>query len=422
MNRDIHAACGDIRKRHLALCGEPKAAALFLERFAKQLEVSVVLTELEEEVKLQPYASRGLECVFFGQEELTDELIVICGKTRFGALQNYLRHMGKREYADYISAELVECLLHGKKLMVCMGTPLMEHACLLLERDGGLKEAYSTVFFRETELLEPYMDRMQEYRHVSRYCDASVRSSCEKAFYSPKTLRAGALRPDCRVITVADYGFAGYFPQYDRDRDRVSDYLLRERMRKDMNYDLLAFSKIDAGLERLCAEGISTEEIVGRLLDADYLSQEQVTGCFEEELKRFRELEQDDDIQLGEFIAQHYRRCLSRNLYEWNEPVVSYVAERILQLLDMPALTLAREERQRMIEEHSGSELPLCPSVIRALGLDEELLEKEYRVKTYYKTRYMGFEDYIRFIAAYLNRAMDLMRFTGMDQTLEQRN
>ena len=85
------------------------------------------------------------------------------------------------------------------------------------------------------------------------------------------------------------------------------------------------------------------------------------------------------DIRLSQFIEEHKTEYLCRNLYEWSEPVVSYTANLILELLNMPPLLAAQKVRASLIEEISGSELPVYPSVQKAdimkfSGMDGEMI------------------------------------------------
>lgn len=420
MNTDINEKCGDIRTRELVLYGDQEELVSFIDRYVKLLNIRVVATNYKDELKQQPYMQWGIECVLLEDIEFSNELIVICDRKKFGVHQKYLQHMGKEEYKDYISVQLVEGLIQQKKLMLCMGTQLVEQVYRLLARENSVTEEYSLLFYPESDVRESHMDRMQEYLHIGRCCDVYVRSDCEKEQFYRKVLNQNQLNADCKVITVADYGFGGYFPQLVKDRDKYSDYLIRERERLKVSYETLAFSKTDKELERYCEEKLQAEEIVAKIGADDYFAKNRITEYFGEEIKRFKRMEKNADIKLADFIELHQTECLCRNLNEWNEPVVSYVAEALVGLLELPELSTSREMREQLIEEYSGSEFPIYPSVGLALGLQDRLQGKKYKVTTYYKTLYLEFTDYIRYLVEYLYKTMDIMSFTGMDKTLKE--
>lgn len=155
----------------------------------------------------------------------------------------------------------MEHLLYGKKLMVCMGTQLVGQVSLLIQTHQPLMEQYNIVYFSEQEIMEPYMNRSQEYIHVCRCCAVYVRSSCEKERFLLKILDRRTLSESCRIITIADYGFGGYYPQIVKDRERVSDYLLRGYMRLPIDYHTLAFASTDKELLKLCEQGMPADDI-----------------------------------------------------------------------------------------------------------------------------------------------------------------
>ncbi|MBQ7973006.1 MAG: hypothetical protein IJ291_06100 [Lachnospiraceae bacterium] len=421
MNSKILEKCGNLIQRHIILCGEYEEVVSFLEKYSNLMTIKAVVTNHKSDVKKQPYENWGIDCILFEEINLDNELIIICDKTRFGVHKKIFWHHGLEEYKDYMSVELIECILTKKDLMLCMGTHLMQQVCRLMSESKNLSEKYSIVFYPEKELKEAYMNRFQELLHVARCCDVFVRSSCQEKFYYLKVPEAKQLSAECKIITVSDYGFGGYFPQVLNDRDVLSNYFFRERMRLEMSYETLAFSRVDKEMELLCEDGMPVKNIVEKLMDEHYFEREYVQSVFKNEICRFKALEKEDDIKLGEFIEQHANECLCRNLNEWNEPVVSYVTEKLLHVLGVPNdLLLSIEERQKKIEECSGSEILIYPSVRDALQLTAELQSKKYKVVTFYDTKYMTAWEYAEYLATYLYRSMDLMKFTGLDQSLRE--
>lgn len=417
---NLRELCPDIRERDIWLYGDQEEIKEFLNIYAEQLHICGVITEYADEVKLQPYTEWNIRTE--KMENLTyssKQLIVICNHDLFNMLRWRLSYTGRKEYRDFISNSLVECLLYDKKLIVAMGTQLISQACILLRNSKELSDRYSVVYYAESDLMEPYRNQLPECVHVARCCDVYIRSDCEKERYLLKALGKNVLAKTCKVITVADYGFAGYFPQVERDRDRISDYLLRERERYDMSYETLACAREDKEILRLCKEGKPEEDIVQTVGDIEYYSQDFVKAHFNSEVERFKQLETKADIKLSGFIEAHKGELLCRNLNEWHEPAVSYVTDEILKCLGLSALSTDRQEKEKLLENICGSDLPVYPCVRRALGLTEESEDSKYRMVTYFSVRYMTWNEYIRYTVQYLYKAMDIMEFTGMDKTLE---
>lgn len=412
--------CGDIKNREIVLygnCGEIKE---FLDAYGSVLKIKCVVTDYKEEVKIQAYAEWGVETCLLENSSLQEELIVVCNHADFEVLQKRLTHIGKKEYVEYISSSLVETLVYHKKLFVGMGTQLIEQICMVLSHAREITDAYSILYFAESEILEVFKNRLQEYKHICRFCDIYVRSACEKQQFEQKIVKGNDLQSQCRVVTVADYGFSGYFPQVEKNRDRISDYLLRERERLDMSYETLAFSRVDYEILKRCQADLEIEEIVLQLLKEEQYTYEEVKENFAKEVQRFKEKEKHDDIKLGDFIENNRKQCLCRNLNEWNEPLISYVVRMVTKVLGMPEVLLSVEEIKQLIEENSGSELLIYPSVQKHLKLEEAYKDKLYRVQTYRSTRYMTMEEYMHYLVTYTYKAQELMQYTKMDQMFQE--
>lgn len=410
----------DIAKRNIVLYGDIEEIENFIEQYKELLKIEFVITDHKKEVKLQAYAQQGIQTIMVEDVILGNELIVICDKVRFDIRSRRLRHLGKKEYAHYISQELVNSFLYHKPVLVCMGTQLLEQVSILFKNCEDVTNKYDIICFRESDINEPYMNRKQEYIHVCKMCKAYIRSACEKNQFSLKVLERRVLKEDCKIITVADYGFAGYFPQIERDRDAISDLLLRERERLKLNYETLVCARADKELELLCKKGYSTDVIVSRVLDEAFYSEQMVQEHFSEEVNRFKALEKNDDIKLADFIEKKKGVCLCKNLNEWNEPMVSYVAESILGKLGFSGLSMDVIQREKILDENAGSEILIYPSVKKWLGLKDDIHEKKYRISTYYSKWDMSEEEYVRYMVEYMKKALDIIQFMGVDEKLQE--
>lgn len=414
----LETVCGNIKEREIILYGDSSEIGDFLQLYQKILKIKMVITDHKKEVKLQAYADLGIKTVLIEDVVFKDELIIICDRNHFGILLRRLKHLDKTEYKDFISKELVDAMVRQKELMVCMGTQLMEQVNRILKQGSDICDKYSMLYYAESDIFERYINRWQEYVHVCRWCNVYIRSSCNKEKFSSKILDKSVLNSECRIITVSDYGFCGYFPQLVGDRDLFSDFLLRERERIDIDYETLIFSRIDREIEARCRKKECAADICNEILDDNFYSVSEVKKYFERELDSLKILEKDDDVKLSAFIEANRQSYLCRNLNEWNEPVISYVANELLEKLGLPKLSSDTENRQKLIEDNSGCEILVYPSVQKALGMKEK---RSYKVTTYYHVRYMTAGEYIRFITEYLYKAMEVMQIMGVDKEIQDR-
>lgn len=409
----------NIRERDIWLYGAQDEVKAFLDKYITELKICGVITEYMDEVRVQPYKEWNLRAELMNNITFQEgRLIIVCHRDEFHVQRWRLLYLGFREYEDFISSSLTESLLYNKKLMICMGTHLISQVCILFQKSKEIIGKYSIIYYAESDLMEPYRNQYAEYVHLARYCDVYIRSDCEKEKYRLKVLNSTAFAETCKVITIADYGFTGYFPQIERNRDRISNYLLRGYMRLNMSYETVACAREDKEILKLCKEGMPEEDIVQTVGDLSFYSQESVNSHFDREMERFKQLETQADIKLGEFIEAHRGQLLCRNLNEWHESVVSYVAGEILKRLELPALSIDIQDRQQLLENACGSDIPVYPCVRKALGLTEDTEETRYRMVTYHSVRYMTWDEYVRYTVQYLYKAIDILEFTGMDKTL----
>lgn len=414
MNREIMSE--HIRKKEIFLYGEASEIEEFIELYHDKLKIIAVLTDKKNEEKLQSYIEYGIKTVMSEDVVFNDEMIIVCNSKGFSGSVKRLRHLNRREYEHYVSRELVESLVYNKEIMVLMGTRLLFQVNLLLMQCKAVTEKYSTIYFDENTIREAHLNRIQEYEHICKMCDVYVRSSCEKERFYRKIVNDKILKQDCKIITVSDYGFAGFFPQYDRNREQYSDLFLRERERLDMHYGTLAIARKEKEIQPLCMENVDVEEILDKVLNDKKYEKQFICNYFDEEVRRLRENEVNDNVKLSDYIDANRSLLLCRNLDEWNEPVVSYVTESILQLLQLPQLEITIEKRVLLLEDNSGSDFLVYPCVKKALQLPEK---KQYRVATYYNVRYMDEQEYVEFLVKYYKKAYALIELMGVDEDLE---
>lgn len=410
---DIMDIIGDIKKRKIVLYGDREEILVFIQKYGSKVYIKQVITDFPDEVKWQTYGEWGIKTYLFDDVAFEDELIIICTHKRYNTFERRLLHSNRVEYRDFISQELVDGLLYGKKILVCMGTNRMKQIADTLPMIREVETQYSVVFFAENEMLKIYKNRIQEYKHVCKLCDVYIRSSCEKSLYGLKICCEKDLKPGCRIITVSDYEFTAYYPQISNNRDTYSNYFFREHERLDMDYDTLAFSRQDYIIENLCKENDSEENIANEILREDFFQEEEILSYFNDKLTSFLEKEKDDDIKIGSFIKENYRKCLCRNIDEWSSPVIIYVIDKILKKIGFDNIILNEKIIQDKIEEQSGSEMLIYPSVSKYLELDLED-SKMYKIKTYYTTRYMNAYGYTRYHIKYLKKAMELTDYARM--------
>lgn len=400
--------------KNIILFGVWEEAVLFYQKYHHLLHIQFCMTSYSENLTLQPMREYGLETRLFDDVKLTDQdFLVICDDKYYQSIERRLKTENIAEYSGFVNWKLAAAVLERKQLAVFMGSAFMKQIAMGIKAQPDFSEKYFSVFYFEDDLLQPYQNRICEYKHLARLCDAYIVSICDKDMYGSKVFSDSLLLPDCVKISVSDYTFNGYYPQIVDNRDTYSDFLYRERKRLDLYYGTLFLAREDANLKKYVLEKLSPDEIINRVCDEAFYSADAVNENYQNALQNIRKSDLLADIRLADYIE---KACVGtvayRNLDEWNLPMLLYVMERISEKLQLTYHEPDKKALGEKLEETSGSELPVYPSVLKALhisGFDN----KKYRIVSYYGIRHMGFEEYMRYCIECMYQIRDMDMFLG---------
>lgn len=406
----------NLENKNIILFGVSEEAIEFYNKYHAKLHISFCVTSYSENVILQPMRECGLETFLYDDVKITEEdYLIICDSEYFQPLERRLQTDGMVEYKQYLSSKLAAGILEQKKIVVLMGSEFISQLVTALETLQEIKKHYYCIYYSESELLKAYANRMAEYQHVARFSDIYILSVCDKGMYKAKVLTPEFFAKECLRISVSDYTFNGYYPQICTGRDEYSQFLFRERKRLEIPYFTLVLAKEDANLREYVCDNVPVEEIIERISNPEFYSKEQVLQHFENAVENIRKSDEKADIKLAEFIEQFCRQRVGyRNLDEWNTNVLEYVLKQVLEKMGLGHLAVDEEVMADLLETKSGSELPVYPCVLRHLGI-EGYQNKKYRVVSYYQTRYMDFEEYIRYCVDGMYKIKELQQFLGIE-------
>ena len=145
--------------------------------------------------------------------------------------------------------------------------------------------------------------------HVDYFFTQQVRSENRFGYMASTEYMISLLSDRCKVITITNLYFMGYFPQYlpmfhsDTEMMRV-DFLEG----KVLNTGRF----IDHEILKLIVQGYSDEEIINRISLPDYFKAEEVKAEIEKEWEQFalREEKENVDIKMSEWLQAHYYKKL----------------------------------------------------------------------------------------------------------------
>lgn len=406
-----------LKNKNILLFGVTDETATFYEKYREVLEFKGCLTSYSANVRMQAMQEYGLETYFYDDFEITeDDFIVICNYEYYPSVERRLLLDGYTEYENFVSSKLAGAILEEKKISVFMGSYSLKQAAAGFDMQPKVKQDFYCEYYSEDELLKQYKNKMAEYKHLARMSDVYVVSVCDKNVYEAKVIAEGFLIDSCIKIKVSDYTFGGYHPQIAGDRDTYSNFLYREKPRLEMPYGMLALAREDANLADFILKNTPVKEILKQVCNTEYYTEEQVKTYFEKALDNIKRADEAADIKLRAFLEKECSDTVAyRNLDEWNVKVVKYAVEKIAEKAGIALDSIDEQMLQNRIEELSGSELPVYPSVLKHLGITG-YENKKYKVVTYYQTRYLNFEEYIRWCVEQMYRISDMDKFLGIER------
>ncbi len=404
-----------IKNKNILLFGVTDETAKFYENYREVLSFKGCLTNYSANIRMQNMQKYGLETYLYDDFEITDEdFIIICDYEHYASIERRLLLDNYREYEKFVSSKLAIGILEEKKIALFMGSYSLRQIATFFNQHMQIKQQYLCQYYSEDELLHQYKDEMAEYKHLARICDVYISSVCDKDMYEAKVITEGFMVEKCIRIKVSDYMFNGYFPQIVGNRDSYSDFLYREKPRLNMSYGMLALAREDRNLAQYVSENVPVEEILERVCDMNYYTEEQVKIHYQRALDNVKVADQKADVKLACFLENKCSDMIAyRNLDEWNVEIVKYVIEKIAEKMGIVLGDVDEAMLHKQIDEVSGSELPVYPSVLKHLGITG-WDNKKYKVVTFYKTRYMNFQEYIRWCVERMYQIKDMNIFLGI--------
>lgn len=195
-------------------------------------------------------------------------------------------------------------------------------------------------------------------------------------------------RSDCRIISITSATFKGYFPQHTEHRNYGCD----QNGIPIVKY----FVWGDKNINKMFKMGLSTGEIIRKILDTDYYEAERCRKYCENELSILEKAEEKCDVKIADYLRTIYDKTLA--YYSWTHPIpiiLIEIARRIALLLGIED-DFMRFKDEDFLQMNLNEEI-VYPSVLKALGLqDEEYLYRKVRPgRMLFMGKRLSTEEYI---------------------------
>lgn len=179
------------------------------------------------------------------------------------------------------------------------------------------------------------------------------------------------IRSDCRIISITSATFKGYFPQHMEHRNSGCD----ENGIPIVQY----FAWGDKNINKMFKMGLSSDEIIRKILDTDYYEAERCRKYFEHEFRILEKTEENCDVRIADYLRIICDKTIA--YYSWTHPipiVLIEITRRIALLLGIEDDFMRFKDKDFLLLDLN--EEIVYPSVLKALGLqDEEYLYRKVR-------------------------------------------
>ena len=292
--------------------------------------------------------------------------------------------------------------LYNKKMIpwrnfLSMDAASIERCLLYLKKTRGIAIIYGNC---QTEIIQRYFAESQEFIskyiiiNIPRVCqedhavwkdmiESKIFSFCDLFIYQIvlENNRFGSIRStsnilkllqkDCIKVSIPNIYFDGYFPQIEKNPYNILE---------DVQEDGL-FKWGDKFVNKLLLAGTDENHIIGKILDEDFLSDEEVQRCVKASFENLQKREERTDIKISDYVKKHFKE--RQLFFAPNHPNNELLLECSVRVLSF--LGMDRDIKTEPVDSFvslMGEDIVLYPSVAKRLGL------KHY-YKSFFPNRYI---------------------------------
>lgn len=382
----------NLQSKNIIIMGVGTSAKQFYMQYRDKCKIKKCVSTLSNPPMYLIDEDEGLKVIRWADyQKDKNDFLIVC-EVPYGRIENLLTACGMVLFEDYVEYMIADFLLSGKKLALFAGN------CQLVTVFDFMKEI--SVFRNEY-----YMLRFSTHYWASRWslkvvsvlknmCDLYVCMNHEEDDWM--YFKTNELPETCRILTVPYVPMRIYWPQMSVSE---GNFFLKNPKTNQHG----PFEMADKNINRMLHEGKSYDEIIQTLSNENFYSYSEANEMLEKSFNALEEIEWNCDVKLLSYIKNNYtKELLYRDMLHMQPILVCEVVKQILQCLELDINELIEiKERQQDIavwEKYQShcTEVPIYPSVAKALGLEWVNKDTKYDVTFYNGIRKLTFEEYIR--------------------------
>lgn len=402
-----------LQNRRIILFGAGQIAEEFYQEVKGRLPISHCVSNVAKEWGEKAFLEE-LDVQPFRKDELEEnDYLIICGPIAFRDIELQLSKEGLSMYEDFVESHIAEVVFNNKKFALFYGQCILRDIYQRLMQVPAFSKEYKSVFTQTIKHQAVVTNRLLYY----------AKDICDLYVYTPKILDIDSiysLSPeempaDCKIVSVSNLTSSLYWPQINTKIDEYNDwYLYSYNSERTMDFFHTLYRKEDCNINRMVLEGKSTKEIVDTLSSEDYYSDKQVKRSFQYAMKLIQIAEKDVDIKIADFILENFRKqMLYQNFIHPNKCVIYEYIRRLLHAIDISTAEVDELEQEAPVHEHQSGDVPIYPSVIKALELEFVDNATKYEIMVGNGMVYMTFREYMEHFAEYTRKTMEISKLFG---------
>lgn len=320
---------------------------------------------------------------------------------------------------DFITQNVVEVLLDGKKLVLFVGQCELEIVNDILNGISEFKDKYVGICYREYDVLgigerTPKLQISFMVNFVIGLADYYVypaNLSKERLEYYEMLL--GKTAPYCKTCSVPLTTFEAYWPQ-----DSKNYYEMPPLYKRDSSGALPFGGRRDNNLELAVYDG-TVQKTIDEILKDDFYTDDTINKLFSKTIRKYKVLEKKSDIKISDFLEENYRkRRVFLDRGHACDFILKEYAKRIVTYLDIniDVGLIGKIDLETYNQCHS--EQPIYVSVKKHLEFQENT---QYRFWMNGKMQYAAAEVYFNILCNYMGKvkALDMV---GVKEGNEKEN
>ncbi len=411
-----------MRDRRIILFGAKEDAEKFYHKMKDVLRISHCVTNYSGEWGAGSFLGELDVRAFEPMEIGVDDYIIICAAWAFSQIEAQLIESGYEFFKDFVDFRIADAIFQEKPIMLLYGNCIIRDMYYCLQRVPEFTSQYAVIFVQRYKEIPAEANR--GFMRTKVICDIFVYDIY--MFYQVNAIGSmhdivKLVRPHgCKVLSVSNLHFHGYFPQVDPRFTVHNEMYIYPYYRKNLPDGVLGhalYRRSDENINRMVREGRKPKEITKILTQKDYYSKQAVLKNLKSAFRIIEMAEYTVDIKILDFIKENYNKCiLYQNFIHVNKYVPWEYTRRLLRYLNVQADSARIEQLEADTPKyiHHGGDVPIYPSVVESLELDFIGDDTIYEVMTFGGIVNMTFEEYIYHYAEYTLLSRDIQaRFFG---------